>query len=78
MYSKNPVPDDPADLPEFLSSELDRLETVLTALIDSGVYFPTLHNLPKKPRTGMIAFFASGIAGPSAGLYEYNTSWTKL
>ena len=80
-YSPTPLPQNPADLSEYLFRELLQISTELNK-VEEGQYFKIWATAPAKPREGMLAIAAGAPAwnpGSGKGLYEYKSgSWVKL
>lgn len=51
--------------------ELERIAEYLALLMADGVQFEVWSELPPRPREGLVMFFAAGVAGAGAGLYQY-------
>ena len=76
-YTPDPTPLDvtPEILADYLLRELLRVSESINAIHDMDV----LHEIPNKPRDGMIRFYDGTDAGTSVGLHEYHTGvWNKL
>lgn len=80
MYRSSTPPSDPALLPGFLLSELQKIERALVDAQEKLTYL-TLYAAPKKPREGDTAL-ADGTTwnpGSGAGLYRYGGgAWNFL
>lgn len=79
-YTPNAVPNDPAALPGYLSSELLALAQSFQ-LQQPFIQLQTLSVAPAKPRVGMIVR-ADGVLwnpGSGVGIYSYKTgAWAFL
>lgn len=74
-YEPGIVPDDPAKLPDFLRSELDKLQRAFYGPIKI-VWLDELNVAPAKPRNGMVVFadgtnFKPNGAG-ARGMWRYD------
>jgi hypothetical protein len=80
MYAPTPVPESAAELPGYLSRELQALAQSLAGTQDFLI-LQTLHVEPAKPREGMVVK-ADGTdwdPGAGAGFYGYDTgAWVQL
>jgi len=56
---------------EGVRRELWRLADYLASPAVDGVQFVVHTELPVRPREGLLMFFAAGVAGAGAGLYQY-------
>jgi len=65
---------------QWCQREFDRIADTLHTGRSQWAYLDVLGHTPDKPRTGMIAVFKPGVAGPMEGAYEYREGygWTKL
>jgi len=79
-WSPNPAPVDPAQLPDYLFSELSRVGSIIFNL-DTFRLEPT-YVAPEKPRAGDIRYADGTNWNPGSGgegIYAYfNNTWNKL
>ena len=79
-YRPGITPQDPAQLPDFFSTELPKLQQVLNGPQDL-MWLNERHVAPAKPRNGMIVY-ADGTdwnPGSGRGVYYYKlNTWTLL
>lgn len=74
FYNPAKAPSDPDDLSSYLENELEAIASALTSNIISIDMTPT-HQVPTKPRTGLVAY-ADGTdwnPGSGEGLYVYGS-----
>lgn len=77
MYAPAPVPTDPAQLPAYIRSELERIAREIRV---PTLQLEELHVAPAKPRAGMIVL-ADGAhwnPGSGAGFYGYRGGAWRL
>lgn len=70
IYTPQNPPQDPKDLPAFLSRELQRIAEAMAAATDT-VQFAPQERVPKRPRDGMVAFTTGANWNPGAGGGHY-------
>lgn len=79
-YAPTPPPQKgDAELIRWIQVNLDRIADNFREGRSQQLRMDVKHDLPPRPRSGDLAWFAAGIAGATEGLYEYRgTSWQKL
>lgn len=79
MYRKRSVPQDPAELPQFLDQELRNIEQGQQAAAPY-LALAELHKEPAKLLTGMLVIADGTDWNPGAGrgVYVYLSGWKKL
>lgn len=79
FYSPQPVPSNPADLANYLRTELAAIQNVISIL--AAGHIDMTYAAPDKPRDGDIRL-ADGTSwnpGSGQGVYcHYNNTWNKL
>ena len=79
FYMPEPIPSNPADIPQYLERELTKIKTAIDMLALGHV--DKTYVAPVKPREGDIRL-ADGTSwnpGSGAGFYGYyGSSWVKL
>lgn len=73
-YAPSPVPQSIDDLPIYLSNELEKISTVISALTQG--HLDVSYSAPSKPRKGDIRY-ADGTSwnpGSGQGIYRYTGS----
>lgn len=79
FYAPQPVPSNPADLANYLRTELAAIQNVIDIL--AAGHIDMTYAAPDKPRDGDIRLF-DGVSfdpGSGQGVYcFYNNTWNKL
>jgi hypothetical protein len=79
FYVPQPVPSNPADLANYLRTELAAIQNVISIL--AAGHIDTTYAAPEKPRDGDLRL-ADGVLwdpGSGQGVYcYYNGTWNKL
>ena len=79
FYAPQPVPSNPADLANYLRTELAAIQNVISIL--AAGHIDTTYSAPDKPRDGDLRL-SDGVLwdpGSGQGVYcYYNGTWNKL